>query len=200
MTENTNDLSAILAASKAAHIKRIQDQVDLIQNNLPGPFGCVLDIGCGIAEQARELQQRFGSELWLVEGNRPNNSKKSPTASKSKWQDDANEFLYYWDLDSLRTRLENLGTKNFHLIDCDNIRIDAHIKFDLICSWKSCGYHYNINTYRDLILRHSHANTKIVMDIRNSKRGKRLPDDWRVVKELYHHGSKYVTCVIEHVG
>lgn len=200
MSDNSYELEAVLAAKSAAHIKRITDQVDLVQNHLPGPFNTVLDIGCGIAEQAREIQARFGSELWLVEGNRPNNANKSPTAAKSKWQDDANEFLYYWDLASLRTRLENLGTKNFHLVDCDAIDIPDTVKFDLICSWKSCGYHYNINTYRDLILKHSHDNTKIVMDIRNSKRGKRLPDDWRIVKELYRHGSKYVTCVIEYVG
>ena len=30
----------------------------------------------------------------------------------------------------------------------------------------SCGFHYPVNTYRDLILKHSHKNTKVIMDIR----------------------------------
>lgn len=200
MDDNLENMAHLSEQQKIAHRKRIIDQVDLVVANLPGPFNLIMDIGAGIAEQAREFQSRFGSEIYLIEGHRPNNVNKAAGAAKSKWQEKTENFLYYWDLDVLKTRLEALGTTKFHLVDCEKIDIPADVKFDLICSWKSCGYHYSVDSYLDLIRRHSHSGTRIVMDIRNSKAGLRRGTGWQIVKELYSHGNKYKTCILELVN
>lgn len=180
------------------HEQRIAHQIQQVIAHAPGSFNTILDIGCGPAEHAREFQQRFGSELWLVEGNNANNANKLKSAAKSKWRSSADDFLYYHDLEHLRARLDNLGTQRYHLIDCERTQdIPADVKFDLICSWKSCGYHYPLNTYRDLISRHSHPGTCIVMDLRKGKGQLKLDPGWRIVKELYSHKRKYVTCILE---
>lgn len=180
------------------HDERIAYQVREVIAHAPGAFDLILDIGCGPAEHAREFQNRFGSELWLIEGNKVNNAHKHETAKKSKWRESTDDFLYYHDLDQLRARLNGLGTKNYHLIDCEQTNeIPNDIQFDLICSWKSCGFHYPLDSYRDLIQRHRHGNTRIVMDLRRGKGQLKLDPGWRIVKELYSHKRKYVTCLLE---
>jgi SAM-dependent methyltransferase len=182
------------------HNERIQHQIQQVIQHAPGRFDRILDIGCGPAEHAREFQKRFGSELWLVEGHTANNHSKNDTATKSKWRDSADDFLYYHDLQTLRARLDNLGTQNYHLIDCERTHeIPADVRFDLVCSWKSCGYHYPLNTYRDLIQRHRHAGTRIVMDLRRGKGVTKIDPGWRIVHEIYNHKRKYVTAILEMV-
>lgn len=179
------------------HDERIAYQVREVVAHAPGAFDRILDIGCGPAEQARAFQQRFGSELWLIEGNKQRNTAKNDTALKSKWRPSAEDFLYYHDLDDLRSKLDGFGTRNYHLIDAEHTHdIPSDVRFDLICSWKSCGYHYPLNTYRELIRRHSHPGTRIVMDLRFGKGRLYLDPGWRVVRELYSHKRKYRTCIL----
>lgn len=180
------------------HDERIAYQIAQVIKHASGPFDRILDIGCGPAEHARAFQKLYQSELWLVEGNNANNVKKQHTAKKSKWRESTEDFLYYHDLAQLRARLDNLGTQKYHLIDCEQTDlITADIKFDLVCSWKSCGFHYPLDSYRDLIQRHRHPGTRIVMDLRRGKGQLKLSPGWRVVRELYHHKQKYVTCLLE---
>lgn len=183
--------------AKQAHIQRVLDQVDLVGRRLARPPQKILDIGAGVAEHGREFQKRYGSELWIIEGNSTNNAKKKSTAVKSKFRESTEDFLYYHELDILKARIEKLGGTNFHLLDCENINIQPDVKFDLITSWKSCGYHYPVNSYADLIKRHSHPGTLVVMDIRLTKSSLELDKGWQVVEELYRHKNKYITCVIK---
>ena len=182
------------------HDERIQYQIQQVIEHAPGAFDRILDIGCGPAEHAREFQKRFGSELWLIEGNRSRNAAKNETALKSKWRPSADDFLYYHDLEELRIKLTNFGTQRFHLIDCEHTEaIPADVKFDLICSWKSCGFHYPLNTYRALIERHGHPGTRIVMDLRRGKGQIKLDSGWRIMRDIYSHKRKYVTAILEMV-
>lgn len=179
------------------HNDRIPYQIQQVIDHAPGSFDRILDIGCGPAEHAREFQKKFDSELWLIEGNSPNNTAKKQTALKSKWRPSAEDFLYYHDLKQLKVKLDLLGTKKYHLIDCEKTHeVPENVKFDLICSWKSCGFHYPLDTYRDFILRHRHSKTRIVMDLRKGKGQLKLDPGWRIVQELYVHKNKYVTCVL----
>lgn len=185
---------------KMDHEKRIPHQISLVSAYLKDPPKQILDIGCGPAEHARMFQEKFDSELWLVEGDKRNNSKKLSSAVKSKFRSSTEDFLYYWDLRELKEKLDGYGLENYHLIDCERTQIiPTNTKFDLVCSWKSCGYHYPLNSYADLIKKHSHPGTVIVMDIRLIKGVLQTDQGWRIIKELYQHGDKYVTCLIEFV-
>jgi SAM-dependent methyltransferase len=143
-----------------------KENFEIINSYLKTPPKKILDIGCGLAWESRLFNQAHGSELWLIDGDTKNNESKLPTAATGAYHVDPNEFLYYYPLQKLDEELKKLGTQNYHLVDCNNIQIDEDVKFDLITSWVSCGFHYPSSTYKDLILKHSHPNTKIIFDIR----------------------------------
>jgi SAM-dependent methyltransferase len=136
----------------------------------------ILDIGCGLAWESRMFNEKYNSELWLLDGDTKDNDSKSPTAMTGKYHTSVDEFLFYHPLSELDIELKKLGTKNYHLIDCNNINIPEDIKFDLITSWVSCGFHYPVNTYKDLILNHSHPNTRVVMDLRVIYKKTNMPE------------------------
>lgn len=123
----------------------------------------LLDIGCGLAWEPRLFSEKHSTEIWLMDGDLDLNENRS---SDIGYHSSADKFLFYNKLETLNSELIKLQTQNYHLVDCNNISIPENIKFDVITSWFSCGFHYPINTYRDLILKHSHENTIVVVDIR----------------------------------
>jgi hypothetical protein len=128
--------------------------------------GRLLDIGCGFAWDSRWFGEKYGTELWLLDGDASTNAIKSETASYGNWNTDPNQLKFYHTFEFLNTKLQELGTKNYHLVDANNINIPGDVKFDVITSWLSCGHHYPVRTYIDLMKKHSHENTKIILDIR----------------------------------
>jgi hypothetical protein len=143
-----------------------KENFEILDKFLITPPMKILDIGCGLAWESRLFNEKYNSELWLLDGDTQDNESKSPKAMTGKYHTNVDDFLFYHPLDNLDMELKKLGTKNYHLIDCNNINIPADVKFDLITSWVSCGFHYPVNTYRELILKHSHPETRIVMDLR----------------------------------
>ena len=130
------------------------------------PVGRLLDIGCGFAWQSRWFNEKYGTELWLLDGDASTNATKSETASYGNWNTDSDQLKFYHTFDFLNSKLQELGTKNYRLIDANNINIPSDVKFDVITSWLSCGHHYPVKTYIELMRKHSHENTRIILDIR----------------------------------
>ncbi len=160
----------------------------------------ILDIGCGLAWESRLFNEKYNSELWLLDGDAKNNNLKLPKAATGKYHESADEFLYYHSLDLLDSELKKLGTKNYYLIDCNDIKIPDDVKFDLITSWVSCGFHYPSSTYRDLILKHSHPDTKIIFDIRiKRKQANPILEPGVEIVHRLNERSKYVTAEIKFI-
>jgi hypothetical protein len=179
------------------YIQRKIKNFEYIDQHFNIPFNNILDIGCGKAYESREFNKKYKSNLWLIEGNSTNNTDLA-TASKGKYHSSADEFLYYFPIDSVKKELDNLNTQNYTLLDCSNkIELSEDLKFDLITSYLSCGYHYPLSTYKELILKHSHKDTKLVFDIRNRKGALILEEGVEVVHEFYKHGGKYAMCQIK---
>ena len=160
----------------------------------------ILDIGCGLAWESRMFNEQYGSELWLLDGDANNNDIKSAGARDVDYNDSVDNFLYYYSLQELDEQLKKLGTKNYHLIDCNNINIADDVKFDLITSWVSCGFHYPASTYRNLILKHSHPGTKIIFDLRVpiKKQDPILEKGVQIVHKL-NRRKKYFTSEIKFI-
>lgn len=177
-----------------------KENFEITNSYLKIPPKRILDIGCGLAWESRYFNQAHNSELWLIDGDIKNNDTKLPSAATGAYHQDPNDFLYYYSLQKLDQELQKLGTKNYHLVDCNDIRIDENIKFDLITSWVSCGFHYPSSTYRDLILKHSHADTKIIFDIRIKRKQSNpiLEPGVEIVHRL-NERSKYVTAEIKFI-
>jgi len=174
-----------------------KENFTLLDQYLKNPPNKILDIGCGLAWESRWLNEKYNSELWLLDGDDEVNKNKPEYSSDGSWHHTADDFLFYYSLQTLKTELDKLDTKNYHLLNCNNFTIPENIKFDLITSWVSCGFHYPINTYRDLIKKHSHDDTIVVMDIRKRKRSGLILDDNVKVVQILNERRKYFTCVIE---
>jgi SAM-dependent methyltransferase len=159
----------------------------------------ILDIGCGLAWESRLFNEKYNSELWLLDGDTKDNDSKSPEASTGKYNKTANDFLFYHPLSEVDAELKKLGTKKYHLIDCNNINIPEDVKFDLITSWVSCGFHYPVNTYKDLILKHSHANTRIIMDLRVIYKKTNMPEqeDGVEIVNVINQRNKYIMAEVK---
>lgn len=167
---------------------------DALDNYLPQAPVRILDIGCGLAWESQLFNEKYNTELWLLDGDVSSNKNKDPEKSNwGKWHDKPDTLLFYHSLDVIDQHLKEAKVSNYHLIDTNNINIPEDIKFDVITSWLSCGFHYPVSTYKDLILKHSHENTVIAMDLRLNKHTK-LPTIEPGMELVNHirYGKKHV--------
>jgi len=160
----------------------------------------LLDIGCGLAWESRMFGNQFNTELWLIDGDANNNKDKDSKSKETKYHESANSFLFYHTLELLDTELKKLNTPPYHLIDCNVLNISDDIKFDVITSWLSCGFHYPVSTYRELILKHSYKNTQVIVDLRTLGKGQEptLESGVEIVSVLERY-KKHVTAEIRFV-
>lgn len=168
-----------------------QENFEILDRYLNRPPLTILDIGCGLAWESRLFNQKYGSWLWLLDGDSEKNT-VTEHSSEARYHDTAQTFLRYYPMSRLKQELLKLGTQNFKLIDCDSIDIADHIKFDLITSWVSCGFHYPVSTYRDLIIKHSRPDTRIIMDLRKFVD----PGPEITIRAVLNVRPKYQTCEI----
>lgn len=148
------------------YIAKRRDNFETVDAYLNQSVGKLLDIGCGFAYDSRWFGKKYDTELWLLDGDANTNAVKPDSASYGNWNTDSSELKFYHTFEFLNAKLQELGTKNYHLVDANNINIPGDVKFDLITSWLSCGHHYPVKTYIDLMKRHSHENTRIILDVR----------------------------------
>ena len=173
-----------------------RENFDILDKYLETPPLKILDIGCGLAWESRYFYHKYGSGLWLLDGDTKNNNR---TGTEGSYHTTADSFLFYHPLTDLDTEFKRLNIQNYHLVDCNNINIPSDVKFDLITSWLSCGFHYPVNTYRDLILKHSHENTKVIMDLRIRYRKVRQPvkEDGVEIVNVLNYRNKYMMAEIK---
>lgn len=133
------------------------------------PPKTMLDIGCGFAYEAEFFQKEFGTKLWLLDADidECDRSKKliaqNLVTSMAGVHNNAKSFAFYHTIERLKKSFDERGL-DYTFVDANNIELPEDLKFDLIYSSKSCGYHYPVNTYKDLILKHSHEDTKVLLD------------------------------------
>lgn len=159
----------------------------------------ILDIGCGLAFESRQFNQQHGSRLWLLDGNFDDNDLDRELV-QARYNRDAGDFAFYYNLDVLETQLIKMGAKDYVIVDAGRIDLPDDLKFDLITSWMSCGFHYPVDTYRDLIEKHSHASTVVVMDLRRDTRSGDIRVESGVeIVDVLQYRRKYATCHIRFV-
>ena len=115
----------------------------MLEQYLPRPPKRILDIGCGYANVSRKFQEKYGSELWLLDGDMATNPETSKRVNKFGPIDD---FQFYTAVDDLKTQWDRQGMQ-YTFVDANNINIPEDVKFDFVCSWISCGFHYPVGVY-----------------------------------------------------
>jgi SAM-dependent methyltransferase len=123
----------------------------------------ILDIGCGFAFESQQFYQQSKSNVWLLDGDFSNSPSRSDRLVR---YGPAETMKFYNPIEKLKEYFDQHTDLKYRFVDATKIDIPEDTKFDLICSYLSCGYHYPVDTYQDLIRKHSHENTKIIMDIR----------------------------------
>jgi len=157
-------------------------QFELVDRYLKIPPKRLLDIGAGYAYISQLFQEKYGTELYLLDGDFDGNLKRHNKYGNS------DSMSFYGQLKDLRSHYDSQKL-NYVQVDANNIDLTTDIKFDFICSWLSCGFHYPVNTYKDLIKKHSNDDTVTIMDIRR----KTLPNqskDFNVIN-IISENHKY---------
>jgi hypothetical protein len=144
--------------------------------------GRLLDIGAGVALEARLWHLHHGTEIWLIDGN--NRGNRPEQARTVGYSDRTEEFCYYVDHEHIHQVMRQSGVRDYHLIDAEAIQIPAQVRFDLITSFSSCGVHYPLTHYRDLVIRHSGPDTVCIFDIRNRIYDQMVQDEIDVIHVL----------------
>lgn len=134
---------------------------DLVDGYLDSPPKRILDIGCGYARVSQRFQQKYGTELYLLDGDF---SSTEQVTRRAKYGT-AEDFKFYVAVDDLKEHWDSQGMR-YTFVDANNLSIDPSIKFDLVTSWISCGFHYPYQTYHDLIVRHTDPDATVIMDFR----------------------------------
>lgn len=177
-----NSLNYQHSWSKPGYIEGKQKLFERIDSYIGRAPKRILDIGCGFAKTSELFQKKYDCELYLLESDIDN----SPGTRIGKWGT-AESFQWYLPMERLKQAWDEQGMR-YTFVDGAKIDVPKDIKFDLVYSWLSCGFHYPVSTYRDFIKQHTTADSIIIMDFRGNLTSQQHADlespDYEVVKVL----------------
>lgn len=152
-----------------AHQEKKQKMFDIVDSYITTIPKNILDIGCGLAFESEMFQKRYGTELYLLDGD------FSSTNTNERYTNYGSEdsMAFYSRIDDLKKSWKVRNIK-FNFIDANNCNISDNLKFDLIYSFESCGFHYPLDTYINLLKKHTHENSVLIFDIRKKSQTEQL--------------------------
>jgi SAM-dependent methyltransferase len=121
----------------------------------------ILDIGCGLAFESEMFQKKYNSDLYLLDGDFDSTLDRSRDTNYGP----TNSMAFYSKIDELKQSWDNRNLR-YNFINANDINVSDDVKFDLVYSFESCGFHYPVHTYVELIKKHSHKDTLLIFDIR----------------------------------
>jgi SAM-dependent methyltransferase len=145
----------------------------------------ILDIGCGFARVSQLFQQKYGTELWLLDGDFHANPE---TAVRKAKYGSKESFQFYLSVSDLKQHWDQQGI-NYRFVDANSIDIPKDIKFDFVCSWISCGFHYPVSSYKTLIQTHTTEDSVVIMDFRRKSLNEQSTD-FDIVHNLSGEGGQ----------
>jgi SAM-dependent methyltransferase len=154
------------------YVKSKQGVFTMLEHYLPNPPKRILDIGCGYAHISEMFQKKYGTELYLLDGDFSKNSQQATRVAKYGATEN---FMFYVSTDDLKKEWDRKGM-TYTFIDANNIDISNDVEFDLVYSWISCGFHYPVSTYKKLIQKHTTAHSTIIMDFRRKSLNEQMKD------------------------
>jgi SAM-dependent methyltransferase len=143
---------------------------ELLEGYLKRPPQRILDIGCGFAKVSELFQKKYNTELYLMESDISNSA-----GQRIGKFGEVNSFQWYLPIERIKQEWDTNGIQYTH-VDGNNINIADDVKFDLVYSWLSCGFHYPARTYRELIQKHTTTESVIIMDFRASTINQQIKD------------------------
>jgi SAM-dependent methyltransferase len=145
----------------------------------------ILDIGCGYAYVSEQFQKKYGTELWLLEGDFQTTIDRPRKATWGEVED----FKFYLPVADLKEYWNSRGIK-YNFVDANNINIPEGMTFDLVSSWLSCGFHYPAKTYKSLVEKHTTSDSKVIFDFRTKTLLNQQSQDIKVIHNFNPSGGK----------
>lgn len=118
----------------------------------------VLDLGCGVGRVTAGLSQVFPDAHYVL----ADRTKISPDL-RYGWNPGDE---WYNDLSLTKEFVEANGVRKFDIFDICDGEWDSLPVFDLVVSMKSVGYHYPVEPYLPMILRHTRIGSTIALGVR----------------------------------
>ena len=183
-----NSLNYQTSWSKPGYIEGKRQLFERIDAYIGRPPRRILDIGCGFAKTSELFQKKYGCELYLLESDIDN----SPGSRIGKWGT-AESFQWYLPIENLKRAWDEQGM-TYTLVDGANLQVPADVKFDVIYSWLSCGFHYPVTTYKKFIQEHATDDAVIIMDFRGNLTAQQQADqnnsDYEVIRVVESSDKK----------
>ena len=149
------------------YLRDKQDNVQRIEQCFPSsPIRTMLDIGCGLAYEARHLHSTQGTQCDLMDRGAENNQPQGRTRHNSYGT--VQEMQGYHSLAQLQAQLDQYQNFDYRLYDADDLPDNTGCVYDLVYSSKSMGLHYPADTHRLFVQRHSHQYTRILLELRGT--------------------------------
>lgn len=145
----------------------------------------ILDIGCGMAFESEMFQSKYNSNLYLLDGD----FESSINATRDRKFGTADSMAFYTKIDSLKSSFDKRNLK-YNFVDANNIQLPSDLKFDLVYSNVSCGYHYPLSTYLELLKMHTTEDSILIFDINSSRINEQITNIFTVVESKPYPGQK----------
>jgi len=173
---------------KPQYIEGKRQLFERMDDYIARPPRRILDIGCGFAKTSELFQKKYGCELYLLESDMSN----SPGRRIGKWGT-VDSFQWYLPIERLKEAWDSQGMTYTH-VDGATLDVPADVKFDVIYSWLSCGFHYPVTTYKKFIQDHASEDAVIIMDFRGNltahQQADQLSSEYEVIKVLETSNKK----------
>ena len=173
--------------NEQGHIDHKFQMYEIILKYLKHPPESLLDIGCGLALESEFFFTNHKTNLFLLDGDFESTQEKLREVKYGS----VDSFRFYNTITDLKNSFDK-RQMSYTFVDADNIDLPNHLKFDLIYSNQSCGYHYPIETYKELIQAHSHKDTTVILDLR-----KHFKYDNITIKNILVESRKFIKAEIE---
>jgi SAM-dependent methyltransferase len=145
--------------------KMVMRDYDMIKDFLPYSACNVLDIGCGLGLINLALGEKYSDcDFHLLDKTQELNTEKISGFNE--------KYTFYNSLPAAKKILQNNGINeskiHIYEVEDENINLLKEYKFDVILSFLSCGWHYSVDIYRDLILSSLSDDGIVILDIRHN--------------------------------
>lgn len=170
----------------------VKKDFNLIKNYLPNKCDSILDIGCGLGLSNIPIYKKYKCKVNLLDKTemKDKSERNDFSYSNNKGHGFNKEYYFYNSMDASKKTLEDNGIKTNDIIlyEVGNHHDLFDMKFDIISSLLSCGWHYPIETYLDLMKKTLSPSGIIIIDIRHSNMEQLnlMKDNFDIVENIYN--------------
>lgn len=164
-----------------------QVSFELLDSFLKQPPKIILDIGCGLAFESEMFQKKYNCNLYLLDGD----FESTKDATRDRKYGPSDSMAFYSKIPDLINSFDQRNLR-YNFINANNISLPPDLTFDLIYSNVSCGFHYPLSTYLQVLRKHSNENSIMIFDINSRYLLEQLDGSFEVVESKNYPGQKKI--------